>query len=45
VRMRSQLTGVRQVEGGAQAALRQTCELEGGEKPACVADSILRFVD
>jgi acyl dehydratase len=45
VRMRSQLTGVRQVEGGAQAALRQTFELEGGEKPACVADSILRFVD
>jgi hypothetical protein len=25
------------------AALRQTFELEGGDKPACVTDSILRF--
>jgi len=45
VRMRSRLTGVKRVGGGAQAALQQTFEIDGAVKPACVADSILRFVD
>jgi acyl dehydratase len=45
VRMRPRLTGVKRVTGGAHAALVQTFEIEGGDKPACVAESILRFVD
>lgn len=45
VRMRSELIGVKRLEGGAQATLRQMFELEGADKPACVADSVLRFFD
>ena len=44
VRMRSQLVDVTSVGGGAQATLRQTFEREGGVKPVCVADSVLRFL-
>jgi len=34
-----------EVKGGAvQATVRVTVEVEGGERPACVVDTISRFV-
>jgi hypothetical protein len=31
------------VEGGAQATLKLTFEVEGAPKPSCVADAIFRY--
>jgi len=40
-----QLVAAEEVKGGAvQATVRVTVEVEGSEKPACVADTISRFV-
>ena len=33
------------IAGGVQAALGVTVEVEGGEKPACVAELVVRFTD
>ena len=44
LRMRSALVAVDPTRTGAQATLRQTFECEGGDKPVCVADSVLRLV-
>jgi len=39
------LVAAEEVKGGAvQATVRVTVEVEGGDKPACVADTISRFV-
>ncbi len=43
IRGRGELIDVREIEGGVQCTIRVTVEIEGGAKPACVADSISRF--
>ena len=42
VRMRAELLSVDDVPGGVQFRVRQTFEIEGGEKPACVAEALAR---
>lgn len=37
------LVGAEPVAGGVQATLRVTMEIEGGEKPACVAEVLIRL--
>ncbi len=45
VRGVGQLVAAEEVKGGAvQATVRVTVEIEGGVKPACVVDTISRFV-
>lgn len=44
VRMRATLISVDEVKGGLQVTVRQTFEVEGGEKPVCVADAVTRWV-
>ena len=39
-----ELLRVDDVAGGVQAVWRLTVELEGGEKPACVAEIVFRYV-
>lgn len=43
VRMRATLTKVEDVPGGIQITVTQTFEVEGGEKPVCVAESLARL--
>ncbi len=43
VRIAGQLNEVTEVPGGLQVKLTATFEIEGGTKPACVADLVLRF--
>lgn len=38
-----EVTEVRPVQGGRQMVVRVTVELQGQERPACVADTISRF--
>jgi hypothetical protein len=40
--MRATLTSVDDVPGGVQFKVTQTFEIEGGEKPACVAEALAR---
>ena len=42
VRMRATLAKVDEVPGGLQFTITQTFEIEGSEKPACVAESLSR---
>jgi acyl dehydratase len=42
VRMRATLATVDDIPGGAQITIVQTFEVEGGGKPACVAESLAR---
>lgn len=44
IRARGEIQGVDSVSGGAQVRVRVTVEMEGSERPACVADTITRFV-
>jgi acyl dehydratase len=44
VRATSRITSVTQLEGAVQAELSTTIEVEGGAKPACVAESIVRYI-
>lgn len=45
IRGRGELVEAEEVKGGAiQAKVRVTVEIEGGERPACVVDTISRFV-
>jgi acyl dehydratase len=44
VRARVTLTGVEEVDGGLQIARRIVVEVEGGEKPALVADTLSRLI-
>ncbi len=39
------VVGLDDVPGGRQATLAATVELEGGEKPVCVAQLLLRLID
>ncbi|WP_129662577.1 MaoC family dehydratase [Phytoactinopolyspora endophytica] len=43
VRIHGHVTEVTEVSGGWQAVLSVTYEVEGNEKPACVAEFVLRF--
>ena len=43
LRARSVLQEVHEVPGGVQVKSEVTIELEGGEKPACVAETLARF--
>jgi acyl dehydratase len=43
VRARTVMTGVEEVPGGVQIAYRMTVEIEGGAKPACVAEQLFRL--
>ena len=45
VRMRARLTAVEDLPGGVRAHVRQTFEIEGQTKPACVAESVLMYYD
>jgi acyl dehydratase len=45
LRMRATITDVSEVPGGAQVTTTQTLEVEGGEKPVCVAQSVARFFE
>lgn len=42
VRMRAKLTSIEEVQGGAQITTEMTFEREGGEKPVCVAETLVR---
>jgi acyl dehydratase len=42
VRMRAKLASVDDIEGGVQIATELTFEREGGEKPVCVAETLVR---
>jgi acyl dehydratase len=43
VRMSAKVAGLEDVAGGVQMTLALTFEREGGEKPVCVAESLLRL--
>jgi acyl dehydratase len=43
MRMRATLTSVDEVPGGIQMKVTQTFEIEGGEKPVCVAEQLVRL--
>ena len=43
IRGRGQILQATEVPGGMQVVVRVTIEIEGGERPACVADTISRF--
>ena len=43
VRMRATLADVQDVPGGLQFKVTQTFEVEGQEKPGCVAESLARI--
>jgi acyl dehydratase len=45
IRGRGELTGAEEVKGGVQATVTVTVEIEGGERPACVVETISRFLD
>ena len=42
LRMRATLTAVDEVSGGLQLTITQTFEVDGGDKPVCVAESLVR---
>jgi len=42
VRMRAELLSVDDIPGGVQFKVKQTYEIAGGEKPACVAEALAR---
>jgi acyl dehydratase len=42
VRMRAKLASVDDIPGGVQIITEQTFEREGGEKPVCVAETVVR---
>jgi len=44
VRMHLDLLGVEEMPGSLQATLRETFEIEHQEKPACVAEAVVRFI-
>lgn len=43
VRAKAKLLSVEDVKGGAQVAVEVTIEVEGGEKPAAVAETLSRY--
>ncbi len=43
--MRATLSKVDDVPGGLQITITQTFEVEGGEKPVCVAETLARIYE
>jgi acyl dehydratase len=43
VRLTAQIASVEQLPGGVQLVLKSTVESSGGEKPVCVAESVVRY--
>ena len=43
IRVHGEVLAVEEIAGGFQIAPRVTFEIEGGSKPACVADMLLRY--
>ncbi|MGV0718137.1 MaoC family dehydratase [Mycolicibacterium sp. XJ662] len=44
VRARAELTKVDQLDGAVQSTMTTTVEIEGADKPAAVAESIVRYI-
>jgi len=44
LRGRGEIVAVSEAKGGVQVTVRVTVEIEGGAKPACVADTVSRFL-
>jgi acyl dehydratase len=44
VRVSGLLKEAGQIEGGVQAVFELTVEIEGGAKPACVAETVVRYL-
>jgi acyl dehydratase len=44
IRMGCEIVDTEDVPGGVQVITRNTVEIEGGEKPACVVEAISRFL-
>ena len=44
IRARAEITKVDQLDGGVQATMTTTVEIDGSEKPAAVAESIVRMI-
>jgi acyl dehydratase len=44
IRARAEIANVEQLSGAVQATLTTTVEIEGSDKPAAVAESIVRFI-
>ena len=44
IRARAEITKVDQLDGAVQATVTTTVEIDGSEKPAAVAESIVRFL-
>ncbi len=42
IRLRLQLAAIDEMEGGAQVSWQMTVEREGGDKPVCVAEFLMR---
>jgi acyl dehydratase len=45
IRGRAELSGAEAVEGGVQVRVTVTVEIEGNDRPACVVETISRFLD
>ena len=43
IRGRGEVVAVTEEKGGVQAVVRVTVEVEGSDRPACIADTISRF--
>jgi acyl dehydratase len=43
LRVGAQLAGVEDIAGGAQVTIDLTFEVDGQEKPACVAQAVYRY--
>lgn len=43
LRARGEVLSAEEIKGGGQVVVRITIEVEGGDKPACVVDTISRF--
>jgi len=44
VRGHATLTHAEEIDGGVQAVITMTVEIEGGTKPACIVESVSRFL-
>jgi acyl dehydratase len=45
LRARGDVVSAEEVKGGVQVVVRVTVEVEGQERPACVADTVSRFLE
>jgi acyl dehydratase len=43
IRLRGEVTQATAIQGGTQITVTATFEVEGSEKPACVAEIVLRY--